>query len=49
MKEINGKRFSVFCNPEGTITQILQDENQFLSSSAVGKILFSLVDPSELD
>ena len=49
MKEFNGKRFSVFCNPEGKITQILQDENQFLSSTMLGKMLFTIVDPSDLD
>jgi two-component system, OmpR family, sensor kinase len=49
MKEIKGKRFSVFCNPEGRITEILQDENQFLPSTIVGNMLFSIVDPSDLD
>jgi signal transduction histidine kinase len=49
MKEIKGNRFSVFCNPEGRITAILQDENQFLPSHIVGNMLFSIVHPSDLD
>jgi len=49
MKELNSKRFSVFCNSEGIITQILQDESQFLSSTIVGNMLFTIVDPSDLN
>ena len=49
MNEINEKRFSVFCNQAGIITEIIEDKNQFLSSTIVGKMLFSLVAPSELD
>jgi len=49
MKKIIGKRFSVFCNIEGIVTHILHDENHFLPSSIVGNMLFSIVDPSDLD
>jgi two-component system, OmpR family, sensor kinase len=34
---------------EGIVTQILQNENQFLSPTIVENMLFSIVDPSDLD
>jgi signal transduction histidine kinase len=49
MNDTNEKRFSVFCNPKGIVTDVLQDESQFLPSTIVGTMLFSIVDPSDLD
>lgn len=43
------KQFSIFCDLDGKITQILQDENHFLSPSMVGSMLFSIVVPGDLD
>lgn len=43
------KRFSIFCNPEGRVTEIIQDEHRFLPGSIVGSLIFSLVVPGDLD
>lgn len=43
------RQFSIFCNFEGKVTEILQDESHFLSPSMVGAMLFSVVVPGDLD
>jgi signal transduction histidine kinase len=49
MEETPVKRFSIFCNLEGRIVEIIQDEHHFLSGSIVGNMLFSLVVLGDLD
>ncbi|MDP3445820.1 MAG: HAMP domain-containing sensor histidine kinase [Ignavibacteria bacterium] len=43
------KQFSVFCDLEGHVIQILQDEGSFLPDSLIGNMLFSIVVPGDLD
>ncbi|MEI7498894.1 MAG: HAMP domain-containing sensor histidine kinase [Bacteroidota bacterium] len=47
--EILEKRFSVLCDLEGRVVQVLDDEYQVLSSSILGNMIFSSVVPSDLD
>ena len=44
-----GKQFSILCDLEGHILQILQDQGQFLPSSLIGAMLFSIVVPGDLE
>ena len=43
------RQFSIFCNFEGKVTEILQDDHHFLPLSIVGNLLFSIVVPGDLD
>lgn len=47
--EKTGKRFSLLCNLDGRVIQILHDENQILPSSLEGNMIFSAVIHGELD
>ncbi len=49
MEETSAKRFSIFCDLEGRVTEIIQDEHHFLSSSLIGNMLFSIVVLGDLD
>lgn len=49
MEETLAKRFSIFCDLEGRIIEIIQDEHHFLSGSIVGNMIFSLVVPGDLE
>jgi signal transduction histidine kinase len=49
MTEPITRQFSIFCNFEGKVTEILQDEHHFLPPSIVGNLLFSIVVPGDLD
>ncbi|MBN1650056.1 MAG: HAMP domain-containing histidine kinase [Bacteroidales bacterium] len=49
MKESKEKRFSIFCDTEGRVIEVLQDDEHCLSSSIIGKMLFSIVVPGDLD
>lgn len=48
METLN-KQFSIFCDLDGKITHILQDESHLFPPSIVGAMLFSIVAPSDLD
>jgi len=43
------RQFSIFCNFDGKVTEILQDDHHFLPLSIVGNLLFSIVVPGDLD
>lgn len=43
------KQFSIFCDQEGHVLSILQDEDQLLPSSIKGNLFFSMVVPGDLD
>jgi two-component system, OmpR family, sensor kinase len=43
------KQFSIFCDFEGKVTEILQDDNRLLQTSLLGSLLFSIVVPGDLD
>jgi signal transduction histidine kinase len=43
------RQFSIFCDFEGKVTEILQDDNHLLQTSLVGSLLFSIVVPGDLD
>jgi hypothetical protein len=47
--ETASKRFSLLCDPDGRVIEILSDESQLLSPSFVGAMLFSLAAPGELN
>jgi len=49
MINTEGKRFSIYCNMEGLVTEILQDEDHLLPFSMIGNMLFSIVVPGDLD
>lgn len=49
MEVLQGKQFSIFCDLEGRVLQILQDDENFLPTSIVGNMLFSIVVPGDLD
>ena len=49
MIKTEGKRFSIFCNMEGFVTEILQDEDHLLPLSMIGNMLFTIVVPGDLD
>jgi len=49
MTETMTRQFSIFCNFEGKVTEILQDDHHFLPPSIVGNLLFSIVVPGDLD
>lgn len=49
MTETITRQFSIFCDFEGKVTEILQDEHHFLPPSIVGNMLFSIVVPGDLD
>ncbi len=49
MEETPAKRFSIFCDLEGRVIEIIQDEHHFMSGSIIGNMLFSLVVPGDLD
>lgn len=48
MKEA-GKNFSVQCDPEGKILDILYDEHKVLATELTGKSIFTCVVPGDLD
>ncbi len=48
MKE-TGKNFSVQCDPEGKILEILYDEQGILAGDLIGKSIFTCVVPGDLD
>lgn len=43
------RQFSIFCDFEGNVTEILQDDSHVLQTSLVGSLLFSIVVPGDLD
>ena len=49
MKESIGKQFSILCDLEGHVLQILQDQGHFMPGSLIGEMLFSIVVPGDLD
>jgi len=49
MQKKYGKQFSLFCDTEGRVNQILQDDEHIISLSIVGKMLFTIVVPGDLD
>jgi two-component system, OmpR family, sensor kinase len=49
MTDTKLKQFSIFCDFEGKVTEILQDDNHLLQTSLVGSLLFSIVVPGDLD
>lgn len=49
MEVKSGKRFSVFCDLEGRVTSILQDEDHILPSSIFGNMLFPIAVTGDLD
>lgn len=49
MTETVTRQFSIFCDLEGKVTEILQDDHHFLPPSIVGNLLFSIVVPGDLD
>jgi len=49
MTETMTRQFSIFCNFDGKVTEILQDDHHFLPLSIVGNLLFSIVVPGDLD
>jgi signal transduction histidine kinase len=49
MEELIENRFSVFCDLEGRVTEVQHDKDQFLPTTIIGKILFSIVIPGDLD
>ena len=44
-----GVRFSVFCDLDGKVTQVIKDDDHFLPQTVIGSLIFSIVVPSDLD
>ena len=49
MVDTVGKRFSLLCDLEGRVVEILQDEDHIIVPSIIGKMLFSSVVAGDLD
>ncbi len=43
------KQFSIYCDTEGKVTQIIQDESNYLPKNLIGNMIFSIVVPGDLD
>jgi len=49
MKELTERSFTIYCDVDGKVTDIVHDATNFLSPAIVNNFLFTIVAPSDLD
>ncbi len=49
MKPEEDRSFTVYCDTEGKVTEILRDDGHFLSETIIGNFLFSIIAQSDLN
>ena len=49
MNEVTEKRFSLLCDLDGRVIEIMHDDDRIISSSIIGNMLFSIIVPGDLD